>query len=62
MIHKEFGYDEEGQRRYAPPKPIASEKSRAYGSPDLERIGTSRVERWNLSLHIGMKRTYVRPG
>lgn len=56
IIRKEFGYDEEGQRHYAPPKLISAEKSASYGDPDLAKIGTSHVERWNLSLRLGLKR------
>jgi hypothetical protein len=56
MIQKEFGYDQEGQRHYAPPALISAEKIPVYGSPDPARIGTSRVERWNLSLRTGLKR------
>jgi IS1 family transposase len=56
MIHKEFGYEEEGGRRYSPPRLIGAEKATSYGEPDYDRIGTSYVERWNLSLRTGMKR------
>ena len=56
QIVKEFGYDVEGERRYSPPKLIGAEKSAIYGEPDFDRIGTSRVERWNLSLRTGLKR------
>lgn len=56
MIRKEFGYEAEGLRYYSPPALISSEKVPIYGNPDEERIGTSRVERWNLSLRTGLKR------
>lgn len=56
QIIKEFGYDAEGERRYSPPKLIGSEKTAIFGNPDFDRIGTSRVERWNLSLRTGLKR------
>jgi len=56
VIKKEFGYEKDGERRYAPPALISTEKSPGYGNPDPKRIGTSRVERWNLSLRTGLKR------
>lgn len=56
MIKKEFGYDKEGQRHYAPPSLISSEKTVIYGSPDEKRVCTSHVERLNMSLRNGMKR------
>lgn len=55
-VHKEFGYEEEGQRRYSPPRLTGAKKAVSYGKPDLNRTGTSYVERWNLSLRTGMKR------
>lgn len=56
MIRKEFGYDAEGQRHYSPPALIKAERAAIFGDPDMSRIGTSRVERWNLSLRTGLKR------
>jgi transposase-like protein/IS1 family transposase len=56
QIIKEFGYNAEGERRYSPPKLIGSKKAEIFGKPEFDRIGTSRVERWNLSLRTGMKR------
>jgi hypothetical protein len=50
------GLNAEGERRYSPPKLIGSKKAEIFGKPELDRIGTSRVERWNLSLRTGMKR------
>ena len=55
-IQKEFGYTEEGQGYYSPPALISAKKEAVYGEPDAARIGTSRVERWNLSLRTGLKR------
>jgi len=56
MIQKEFGYDVEGQRHYAPPALIRADKSAVYGNPDPDRIGTSRGERWNVSARTALKR------
>jgi lambda repressor-like predicted transcriptional regulator len=39
QIHKEFGYEEEGQRYYSPPRLISAEKATAYGEPDYDRSG-----------------------
>lgn len=55
-IKKEFGYDEEGERRYSPPRLIGVEKGKSYGEPDMTKVGTSYVERLNLSLRTGLKR------
>jgi hypothetical protein len=56
QIIKEFDYNAEGERRYSPPKLIGSKKAEIFGTPEFDRIGTSRVERCNLSLRTGMKR------
>jgi IS1 family transposase len=55
-LRKEFGYDEEGERRYSPPRLTGAQKDATYGNPDPDRIGTSYVERWNLSLRTGLER------
>ena len=54
---KEFGNvgGEEG-RRYAPPRLIGSEKYWISGTPDEERVGTSRIERFNWTLRTGLRR------
>lgn len=56
MIRKEFGYEKDGQRQYAPPALIRSEKAVIYGEPNEKRVCTSHVERLNASLRMGLKR------
>lgn len=43
-------------RRYAPPRLIGQEKIAVSGSPDEERIGTSRIERANWTLRTHLRR------
>jgi IS1 family transposase/transposase-like protein len=54
---KEFGNvgGEEG-RRYAPPKLLKTQKFWISGTPDEERVGTSRIERFNWTLRTGLRR------
>ena len=57
QIVKEFGNagGEEG-RRYAPPRLIGSEKFWISGQPEEDRVGTSRIERFNWTLRTGLRR------
>ncbi len=57
MLVKEFGNvgGKEG-RRYAPPRLIGSEKFWISGTPDEDRVGTSRIERFNWTLRTGLRR------
>lgn len=54
---KEFGNvgGEEG-RRYAPPRLIGTEKFWIAGTPAEDRVGTSRIERFNWTLRTGLRR------
>ncbi|MEM7519149.1 MAG: hypothetical protein AAF368_19765, partial [Planctomycetota bacterium] len=56
MIRKEYGYGPEGNRQYAPPSLVKSEKAVVWGNPDKKRVCTSHVERFNASVRAGMKR------
>jgi hypothetical protein len=57
MLVKQFGNvgGEEG-RRYAPPRLIGSEKFWISGTPEEDRVGTSRIERFNWTLRTGLRR------
>jgi transposase-like protein/IS1 family transposase len=60
QIVKEFGtIGGEEARRYAPPRLIGLKKYWISGTPEEERIGTSRIERVNWTVRTGLRR-YVR--
>lgn len=58
---KLYGQDDEGQRRYSPPKCIGTIHNPITGNPDPKYISTSYVERQNLSMRMGMRR-FTRTG
>lgn len=55
-MEKIFGYEAEEQRRYSPPRLIGTEVTPRHGNPDPDRIGTSYVERMNLSIRMHVRR------
>jgi IS1 family transposase len=57
MLVKVYGKgSEEAQRRYSPARMIAAEKKWIMGSPDMEKVSTSYVERQNLTMRMQMRR------
>ncbi|MEP7009338.1 MAG: IS1 family transposase [Acidobacteriota bacterium] len=57
QVVKEFGsVGGQEARRYAPPRLIGQEKFWISGTPDYDRIGTSRIERANWTLRTHMRR------
>ena len=46
----------EEARRYAPPRLIGQEKVTVSGTPDEDRVSTSRVERLNWTIRTGLRR------
>ena len=57
QVIKEFGsVGGEEARRYAPPRLIGQEKIAVSGSPEVDRVSTSRVERANWTLRGHLRR------
>ncbi len=57
QIVKEYASpDTEGQRRYSPPEVVAVHKTMKSGSPNVDLISTSYIERSNLTVRTHCKR------
>jgi IS1 family transposase len=56
QLHKIYGKEPGGERRYSPPVCIGAEKRALIGNPDEKHISTSFVERQNLTMRMHMRR------
>jgi hypothetical protein len=57
MLVKVYGAtSQEEQRRYSPVECTGAEMHHVSGSPDVEHISTSYIERQNLTMRMGMRR------
>jgi IS1 family transposase len=55
-IVKEYAETPAGRGRYSPPKVISCEKDDLIGTPDMDLVSTSYVERSNLSIRMHCRR------
>lgn len=56
ILHKLYGSDADSERTYSPSQCIGIDKRVIAGTPDLDKAGTSYVERQNLTMRMGMRR------
>lgn len=56
QIVKVYAATREGEQRYSPAEVIDCVKMPIFGNPEMSRVGTSRIERQNLTVRMSMRR------
>jgi IS1 family transposase len=56
VLHKIYGSEPVGEARYSPAKCLGCEKIPMIGKPDMKQVGTSSIERQNLTMRMSMRR------
>src|SRR6201996_6144059 len=56
QLIKIYGEDKSGAGRYSPPEVVDIKHEEVRGTPDINYISTSYIERQNLSMRMGMRR------
>jgi hypothetical protein len=56
QIVKLYGVDPDADHKYSPAMCLGSQVTRISGAPDLAEVGTSHVERQNLTMRMGVRR------
>jgi IS1 family transposase len=56
MLHKIYGSEPGGEKRYSPAVCLGAQKRRVVGNPDEKHVSTSYAERANLTMRMHMRR------